>query len=101
MDAIEQEERRLVVPRSAGSTIEQKGSCLESLGPVRVGHGCMYKESADTIIECTKDTFGLAILLGGVWAGEAKKSSMGGKKSAVCSVVEFSSIVGLKSFNGG
>ena len=85
----------------AWAAIEKVCGGGESLSPPWVWHGCMYKESADTIIECTKDTFGLAILLGGVWAGEAKKSSMGGKKIAVCSVLEFSSIFGLKTFNRG
>jgi hypothetical protein len=61
----------------------------------------VYKESTDAVIECTKNTFGLAILLGGVWPGEAKESAICGKEGAICSVVEFSSIVGLKSFNGG
>jgi hypothetical protein len=47
------------------------------------------------------NTLGLAIFLGGVWAGEAKESAMGSEKSAIRSTVKFASIVSLKSFNGG
>jgi hypothetical protein len=61
----------------------------------------VYEECADAVIECTKNTLGLAILLGGIWAGEAKESAMGGEKSAIHSTVKFASIVSLKSFNGG
>lgn len=61
----------------------------------------MYKESANAIVECTKNAFGLSILLGGVWACEAKKSAMFSEEGAICSVVEFSSIVSLEGFNGG
>jgi hypothetical protein len=59
------------------------------------------KESTDAVIECMKNTFGLVILLEGVWAGETKESAIYGKDGAICSVVEFSSIIGLKSFDGG
>ena len=85
----------------AQAAIEEVGGGGESLSPPWVRHGRLYKESTDAVIECTKNTFSLAILLGGVWAGEVKDSAIGGKEGAICSVVKFSSIIGLKSFNGG
>jgi hypothetical protein len=61
----------------------------------------MYEECTDAVIECTKNTLGLAILLERVWAGEAKESAMGREERAIRSTVKFASIVSLKSFNGG
>ena len=60
----------------------------------------MYKESADTIIKCTKDTFSLAVLLARVRTGEAEMSSMAGKQGMHGSAIELAPIVCLERKDG-
>jgi hypothetical protein len=57
----------------------------------------MYEECTDAVIKCTKNTLSLAILLGRVWAGEAKESAMGREERAIHSTIKFASIVSLKT----
>ena len=84
----------------AWSAVEEVGGGCQGFSPPLGRHGCMYEKSANAVVNGTKDALRLAILLRWVRASKALDSSMGIEKSAICGVVKFSSIIGLKSFYG-
>ena len=60
----------------------------------------MKQERANAVVQSAKDTFGSTVLLGSVRACEAENCAMMRQKDAESEVVEFFSIVSLKSMNG-
>lgn len=63
-------------PRFARAPVKEVCRCGEGFGPPAWWHGGMEKKGADSVIKCTKNALGLAILLGRVGARETKAGAM-------------------------
>jgi hypothetical protein len=70
---------------------------LNTIGRRKVG---LKENGTNNIIRSAKHAFGLAILLGGVWAGHAEVDTMGKKESTSGGIVKFTAVVELEALNG-
>jgi hypothetical protein len=61
----------------------------------------MEEHGADGVVDCAEDAFGLAILWGGIRAGEAECSAMTGEESGGGVVNELGAIICLEGFGCG
>ena len=68
--AVQQREGIAILDGRTGVPIQEIGGRAEGLGPVRRRHVRMKEQSANDVIQRSKNMLGLAILLGGVRAGE-------------------------------
>ena len=68
--AVQQREGDAILDGRTGVPIQEIGGRAEGLGPVRRRHVRMKEQSANDVIQRSKNMLGLAILLGGVRARE-------------------------------
>ena len=61
--------RCVVPPSMARANVDEEGGGGECIGPKRGWDIGMEQEGADTVVEGAKNTFGAAVLLGGVGTG--------------------------------
>jgi hypothetical protein len=73
---------------------------MKSLNPIGQRKVGLKEKGTNNIIRSAKHAFGLAILLGGVWAGHAEVDTMGKKESMSGGIVKFTTIVALEALNG-
>jgi hypothetical protein len=59
----------------------------------------MKQQGAYTIINRVEGSFGATILLGRIWACEAKNNAMGGEECTRCTFIELTPIVCLQARN--
>lgn len=64
----------------ARTAVEEEGGGAEGFSPQASGHGCVHQQSTHAVVESAQSTLRFAILLTGVWTGEAKMCAMTSKK---------------------
>ena len=81
-----------------GTPIEEEGGCDESLSPIGRWHGRMEEHGADGVVGGAEHAFSLAVLWGGIGAGEAEQNAMAGEERGGGVVNKLGPIICLKGF---
>jgi len=93
--------RYSVVDGGGGTPIEEEGGCGESLSPIGRWHGRMEEHGADGVVGGAEHAFSLAVLWGGIGAGEAEHNAMAGEERVGGVVNKLGLIICLKGFRCG
>ena len=86
---------------SGRENVEEVACGCQGVRPIKEGNGCVEKKSAHHIGNGSDDSFGFAILLRGVGAGQAIGDPISIKESVEIFVVKFAAIVALETLDRG
>jgi hypothetical protein len=91
--------RKLMINGGGWSSVNKIGGCRQRLYPIDWRLRGLDEESAHGVVECAKNTFNLAVLCRGVWAGGVKNYVVCNKCTMHGVVNKLCAIISLKAFN--